>query len=264
MSAEDDEPTTASLDYGNWIRTRILWRLGVGTFAAALLALAPVPPLLRVAAGAVALILLVSLSLPLYAHYCFSARGGNLQRRIYALITETLGARTGGEILDIGAGNGVLAVTLATANKSARVVGIDNWGSDWEYAQSVCEDNARRAGVEDRVSFQQGTAAALPYADATFAAVASNLTFHEVKSEPQKGRLVSEALRILRPGGRFAFVDLFYDGSYYGSPREFETYIKTLAVSRIELCPLSAKIALPKLLQHPRILGRAGLLHGEK
>lgn len=264
MSAGYDQSATQSLDYGNWIRTRILWRLGVGAFAAAGLALAPVHPVFRVAAGAVAVLLVVSVSFPLYAYYCFSARGGNLQRRVYALITDTLGACAGGEMLDIGTGNGVLAVTLAMTNIRARVVGIDSWGPDWEYAQSVCEGNARRVGVAGRVSFRQGTAAALPFADATFAAVASNLTFHEVQSEPQKARLVSEALRVLRPGGRFAFVDLFYDSSYYGSPEEFETFIKTLAVSRIELCPLRSKIDLPRLLQHPRILGRAALLYGEK
>lgn len=259
-----DEPATQDLDYGNWIRTRILWRLGVGTFAATLLALAPVHPFVRVAAGFLAVLLLVSLLFPLYAHYCFSARGGNLQRRVYALISESIGACTDGEILDIGTGNGVLAVTLAMANVSARVVGIDYWGSDWEYAQSVCEDNARSVGVSQRVSFHKGTAAELPYADATFAAVVSNLTFHEVKSEPRKAQLVLEALRVVRPGGRFAFVDLFYDSLYYGSQGEFDGFVEDLALSHVELCPLSSKIAIPKLLQHPKILGRAGILYGEK
>ena len=264
MRGRREEPETRDLDYGNWIRTRILWQLAVGSFTAALLVLAPVHPTIRIASGVLAALLLVSVLFPLYAHYCFSARGGNLQRRVYTLISESIGAGTDGDILDIGTGNGVLAVTLALANMSARVVGIDCWGSDWEYAQSVCEDNALRAGVAERVSFQQGTAAQLPYADAVFAAVTSNLTFHEVKSEPQKVLLISEALRVVRPGGRFALIDLFYDSSYYGSQRELEAFIEGLALSRVELCPLSSKIGLPRLLRHPRILGRAGLLYGEK
>ena len=264
MPGRRPEPVTQDLEYGNWIRRRILRQLSIGTFTAALLVLAPVHPAIRVAAGVLAILLAVSLLFPLYAHYCFSARGGNVQQRVYALIAESIGASTEGEILDIGTGNGVLAVTLAMANTSARVVGIDYWGSDWEYAQSVCEDNARRAGVSERVAFLQGTAAELPYPDATFVAVTSNLTFHEVKSEPRKARLIAEALRVVRPGGRFAFVDLFYDSSYYGSEREFRALVEDLALSRVELCPLSSKIALPKLLKHPKILGRAGLLYGEK
>ena len=193
----------------------------------------------------------------------FTARG-NLQQRVYALISDRLGAPIDGRILDIGTGNGILAIQLAAANTDAQVIGSDYWGSDWEYAQSVCEENARRAGVSTRVSFEKGTAANLPYADGTFAAVVSNLTFHEVKSEPQKARLVTEALRAVRPGGGFAFVDLFYDNSFYGPQGEIEAFVEHLALSRVELCPLTSKITLPKLLQHPRILGRAGILYGEK
>jgi tRNA1(Val) A37 N6-methylase TrmN6 len=66
--------------------------------------------------------------------------------------------------LDIGSGNGVLAVTLAQQHDEAEIVGIDYWGKDWEYSKGVCEDNASAARVASRVHFQKGDAAALEFA----------------------------------------------------------------------------------------------------
>jgi SAM-dependent methyltransferase len=96
----------------------------------------------------------------------------------------------------------------------------------------------------------------------TFDAVASNLTFHEVRDEPDKRRLVGEALRVLRPGGRFAFIDLFYDSSLYGDPSEFTTAVGRFGVQEAELVRLSDVLPLPRLLLHPKVLGYAGMLVG--
>ena len=41
------------------------------------------------------------------------------------------------------------------------------------------------------------------------------MTFHEVRDVADKTRSVAEALRVLAPGGRFAFVDLFDDPKLY-------------------------------------------------
>jgi len=53
--------------------------------------------------------------------------------------------------------------------------------------------------------------------------VVSCLTFHEVRDVPDKTANLAEALRVLRPGGRFAFVDLFDDHGFYpGRDRALE------------------------------------------
>ena len=106
--------------------------------------------------------------------------------------------------------------------------------------------------------------AALDFAAAEFEAIVSNLTFHEVKSVAQKGDVVKEALRVLKPGGAFAFVDYFYEPRYYGQPAEFTAWLQDFGVAQITLKPLKDVLAIPALLQHPRALGKVGLLYGRK
>jgi tRNA/tmRNA/rRNA uracil-C5-methylase (TrmA/RlmC/RlmD family) len=76
------------------------------------------------------IILLISFLFPLYAYVMFSQVGGKFQEKIYNLIIQNLGANGNSKILDIGSGNGVLAVKAAQQNAEAEVTGVDYWGSD--------------------------------------------------------------------------------------------------------------------------------------
>lgn len=255
---------SAKLKYGNWIRKKNLGFLGLGALGLGLLAFLPLPSWLRVVFGSLGVILAISFLYPLYAYLMFSPNGGNMQDRIYNLIIRSLGQSLQGKILDIGAGNGVLAVKLAQQFPSVRVTGMDYWGQDWEYAKSVCQENARVGVVADQVRFVKGDAAALDFANAEFDAIVSNLTFHEVKSAANKADVVKEALRVLKPGGAFAFVDYFYESRFYGQPAAFETMLRDLALVQVTLRPLKDVLAIPALLQHPKALGKVGILYGRK
>jgi len=158
----------------------------------------------------------------------------------------------------------VLAVKLAQQYDLVDVEGIDYWGKDWEYSKSVCEKNARAAGVEDRVHFQKGDAANLEFADSTYDGATSNLTFHEVQSTADKTEVVQEALRVVKPGGAFSFIDYFYDEKFYGCKAEFEAFLKGLNLAYFEFKPLQSLIDVPILLRHPRILGKVGMISGKK
>jgi SAM-dependent methyltransferase len=252
------------LDYGNWIRKKNLLVLGLCTLGIGVLIFIPLGSLYRLTVIVLFVIILASFLFPLYAYVMFSQQGGRFQEKVYNLIIQSLGAKVKGRVLDIGSGNGVLAVKLAQQHWEAEVVGIDYWGKDWEYSKGVCEKNARAANVGSRVHFQKGDAAALEFASDAFDGAISNLTFHEVQSVADKRAVVREALRVVKPGGPFAFVDYFYEAKYYGKASEFESYLRGLKLSQFEYKPLWHMMAIPVLLRHPKILGRVGIICGRK
>jgi SAM-dependent methyltransferase len=252
------------LEYGNWIRKKNLLILGLCTLGIGALIFIPLGSMYRIIVAALFAILLISFLFPLYAYVIFSQRGGRLQEKFYDLIIQKLGEDVRGRILDIGSGNGVLAVKLARQYDDVHVVGIDYWGKDWEYSKWVCEKNAQAAKVEHRVHFQKGDAAALDFANDTFDGAISNLTFHEVKSMADKRSVLQEALRVVKPGGTFAFIDYFYDENYYGKKLALEKFWRDLNLAQFECQPLRDLIAIPTLLKHPKILGKVGILYGKK
>lgn len=94
----------------------------------------------------------------------------------------------------------------------------------------MCERNARLARVEARVHFQKGDATGLEFANETFDGAVSNLTFHEVRSVSDKKLVLGEALRLVKPGGAFAFIDYFYDAKYYGDRLALEAFFEKSTV----------------------------------
>jgi SAM-dependent methyltransferase len=254
----------AQLNYGNWVRKKILLILGVCALGMGVLSLMPLGYLYQLVMVCLFTIVLISFLLPLYSYAMFSQKGGRIQDKVYNLIIQHLGPPIAGSLLDIGFGNGVLAVKLAQQHGEAEVVGIDYWGKDWEYSKEVCDKNAQIGGVEKRVHFQKGDAAALEFASDTFDGAVSNLAFHEVRSVADKREVVREALRAVKGGGRFSFVDYFYDAKLYGTTTEFENYLRGLKLSRFEMKPLQEMMELPRLLRHPKILGQVGIVYGRK
>ncbi len=254
----------AELNYGNWIRKKNLFIVGLFTLVVGALLFIPLGLAYQVTMAILFIIALASLLFPLYAYVMFSQRGGKFQEKVYSLIIRNLGPDLKGKFLDIGSGNGVLAVKLAQQHCEVEVVGIDYWGKDWEYSKGICEKNARAVQVASRVQFQKGDAAALELADNSFDGALSNLTFHEVRSAPDKRAVVREALRVVKPGGRFAFVDYFYEEKYYGKASEFEVYLHNLGLSQFKYEPLQSVMTIPPLLRHPQIFGKVGIIHGRK
>ena len=252
------------LDYGNWIRKKILLILGLCTLGVGGLIIVPLGLIYRLIMAFLFVIILVSFLFPLNSYFMFSQKGGRFQEKVYNLIIQSLGTKGKVKILDIGSGNGVLAVILAQQQGEAEVIGIDYWGKDWEYSKSVCEKNAQIGKVETRVHFEKGDAAALEFADNTFDGVISNLTFHEVQTVADKREVVKEALRVVKSGGRFAFVDYFFDVKLYGKASEFEEYLKGLKLLQFKYKPLRDVMTIPLLLRHPKILGKVGIIYGRK
>ncbi len=259
-------PAAASetVTYGTWIRTNRLYIfVAISVLALAGASLTPVSAwfaLLLVPAalfGYIAVVLALTI-------WRLGPRGGDFQRRIHNLIVARAAAGPAGRGLDIGCGSGALTIGLAKALPAAQVTGIDFWGTAWEYSKDQCERNARIEGVAQRTTFARGSAASLGFDDATFDIVISCLTFHEVRDAADKSRVLVEALRVLRPGGRYVFLDLFADPGAFGSVQRVRTAIAEAGASVDEIGGLDTYLPLPFPLGGAKVLGHAMVITGGK
>lgn len=100
------------------------------------------------------------------------------------------GITSGEDVLDVGTGTGVVAVTAARAG--ARVTGLDLTPGLLDEARA----NARIAQVES-VVWTEGDAEALPYPDASFDVVVSQFGH---MFAPRPAVAMAEIRRVLRPG----------------------------------------------------------------
>ena len=114
-----------------------------------------------------------------------------LTRETIDLLRDAANVQPGSEVLDVGCGPGHVAGALVESG--ADVTGID--------FSTLMIDVARRRFPAIR--FQQADAEELPFADASFDAIVSNFVVHHL-ARPDV--VFGEVRRVLRPGGRFAFV----------------------------------------------------------
>ena len=254
--------------YKNWIPFKLVAAVLLGALALLLIAR------LLVERNAVAglLLMLLAFAALFFGLYILRARtaldddGGGMQGKVLDGVLRHL-ARTGwngrGKALDIGCGSGALTVKLAKAYPRAHVVGVDLWGRGWGYSQKLCEDNARAEGVDARASFRRGDASKLPFVDGVFDATVSNFVFHEVRAQPDKRALILEALRVLRPGGAFAFQDTFFNRHVYGDAQEFVAALRP-HVTEIHFVDMRRPDYAPGFLNTRLVLGNMGLIWGRK
>jgi SAM-dependent methyltransferase len=237
-------------DYGTYLPD---WSTK-GTFGLAAglggLSLLPLPNRLRLGLRLLALPLAL---LGSYMAYAARTMGDDdLKKTLRDALLAKLDWDGQGQALDIGTGSGLMAIGLARQFSQAQVVGCDIWSGFWGdkgvgFSRALCERNAVAEGVADRVRFEEGDVARLPYADGQFDAVVSNYVFHEVQGA-NKIDLLREALRVLRPGGAFIFHDPFRNQRIYA---DFEQLLAELGAD--ELKSLSVADLL-EVLSPPRLL----------
>jgi len=253
-----DEFTAGVPDYGNWVSLRLIFVFGV--LAAVFLVL--IYFFLVSLVGFT--VFFVVFCYFVYARFLFSARGGDVQAKIQQLVLDRLDWDGNGKAVDIGCGNGPLAIRLAKLLQEAQVIGVDYWGRSWDYSKDVCEKNAEVEGVSDRVNFKKASASALPFDDGFFDAAVSNLCFHEVSDTADKRAVIKEALRVVRKGGRFAFQDLFLEKRIYGEVDDLLKAIKSWDVESVEFVDTSRSGFIPASLRLPFMVGTISILYGKR
>jgi SAM-dependent methyltransferase len=118
---------------------------------------------------------------------------GRWSRRVARAFVAWLAAPPGCRWLDVGCGTGALADAICALAAPSAVRGLDTSADYLAYARDRLRD--------PRVTFAQGDAARLPYADGVFDCAVSGLTLNFL---PEPARGLAEMARVTRAGGLVA------------------------------------------------------------
>ena len=124
------------------------------------------------------------------------------------------------ELLDVGVGTGNLSRPALARWPTVRVTGIDASREMVGAAEALIDDAGD--GLRDRFTGRVAFAAELPFADRSFDAAMSSFVLQLVPSRPKALR---EIRRVLRPGGRFAYVTWMVDERSFAPDRIFDALL---------------------------------------
>lgn len=158
------------------------------------------------------------------------ARSYDLNNRVHSmwrdvawrkLAVKKATVKDGDRVLDVACGTGDLTQGFAIGSRAESIVGVDFTEGMLEIAKHKREK--LHGEIKERVSYQQGDAMNLQFADGSFDVVSIAFGIRNVQ-EPAKA--VGEFYRVLKPGGRLVILEFdtpsnplvrWFNGFYCGT-----------------------------------------------
>jgi len=131
--------------------------------------------------------------------------------------------RPGETVLDLGSGGGIdVLLSARRVGPAGKAYGLDMT----EEMLALARENQRKAGVEN-VEFLKGEMENIPLPDGSVDVIISNCV---INLSADKDRVLREAFRVLRPGGRLAVSDIVVRGEVPAQVRRsIELWVGCLA-----------------------------------
>jgi len=134
----------------------------------------------------------------------YDVLAGSSERLFTEKGLQQLDVKEGETVLEIGFGTGHSIVALAqSVGDSGQAYGVDLS----EGMLNVTLERVKRAGLSERVRFERGDAAQLPFQSDSFAAVFMSFTL-ELFDAPETPLVLRECHRVLRSSGQICVVAL--------------------------------------------------------
>jgi SAM-dependent methyltransferase len=141
---------------------------------------------------------------------------------VWAEILDGLRLRGDETVLDLGCGRGAVLLAAAKLLPNGRAIGVDIWRADQtDNSQQNTLRNAELEGVADRVEVRTADITDLPFDDNSVDVVVSSLVVHNISDPGARAKVISEAARVLRPGGRLALADIWATRRHVRQLRDF-------------------------------------------